>query len=350
MERLAQEPLDLTSTSNCQLVIFTELIHSQNGNNVLKILIVLENFLNTTSSIIVFFTQNTRREHARCRIQGVDSRIDTKLRNLIINQKSEKARTPKKWFLYFRWMKVKDRVTHLPGQHCRGIKMGKSGCGSWICQVISRDINSLNRCDWTLLGSSNTLLKFSKICSQGRLVTNSRWYTAKQSRHLRVSLQNKIEKLAGLANQKKLFPKKIIQEKMTSRLTWVKRKMLSMKRSTSWPSASRKCSATVSPVSPTRARAPGGSFIWPYTRAHLLSSWYLRECYQGKYDILWIINHQKGGKGGGFHALDFMKSGIRLTWFSSLITPLSIISLYKSLPSRVRSPTPANTEKPPKER
>jgi len=36
------------------------------------------------------------------------------------------------------------------------------------------------------------------------------------------------------------------------------------------------------------------------------------------------------------------------TCFSpSLMTPLSIISLYKSLPSRVRSPTPANTEKPP---
>lgn len=34
----------------------------------------------------------------------------------------------------------------------------------------------------------------------------------------------------------------------------------------------------------------------------------------------------------------------------SLMTPLSIISLYKSLPSRVRSPTPANTEKPPDQR
>ena len=30
------------------------------------------------------------------------------------------------------------------------------------------------------------------------------------------------------------------------------------------------------------------------------------------------------------------------------MTPLSIISLYKSLPSRVRSPTPAKTEKPPR--
>jgi hypothetical protein len=46
-------------------------------------------------------------------------------------------------------------------------------------------------------------------------------------------------------------------------ITWVKRKMLSINRSTSCPSASRKCSATVKPVNPTRARAPGGSFICP---------------------------------------------------------------------------------------
>jgi hypothetical protein len=57
----------------------------------------------------------------------------------------------------------------------------------------------------------------------------------------------------------------------TSELACVKRKMLSTNRSTSWPSKSRKYSATVSPVSPTRARAPGGSFICPYTSVHLES-------------------------------------------------------------------------------
>lgn len=31
------------------------------------------------------------------------------------------------------------------------------------------------------------------------------------------------------------------------------------------PSASRKCSATVSPLRPTRERGPGGSFLWAYT-------------------------------------------------------------------------------------
>ena len=74
---------------------------------------------------------------------------------------------------------------------------------------------------------------------------------------------------------------KCAEIKQRTMLTWVKRKMLSMKSNTSWPSASRKYSATVKPVSPTRARAPGGSFICPYTSAHLLS-----DCSDEKHNLL----------------------------------------------------------------
>ncbi len=44
---------------------------------------------------------------------------------------------------------------------------------------------------------------------------------------------------------------------------WMNRKMLSISSSTSPCSSSRKYSAMVSAASPTRNRAPGGSFIWP---------------------------------------------------------------------------------------
>ena len=77
----------------------------------------------------------------------------------------------------------------------------------------------------------------------------------------------------------------------------LKRKMLSMKSSTSRP-WSRKYSAIVNPVRATRKRTPGGSFICPKTIT------------------------------------------------VSFITPLSSISRYSWVPSRVRSPTPANTELP----
>src|SRR5215212_3043019 len=75
--------------------------------------------------------------------------------------------------------------------------------------------------------------------------------------------------------------------------------MLSMNSSTSWPCTSRKYSAMVSADSATRSRVPGGSSIWPKTSAVCPS------------------------------------------------TPDSSISTIRSLPSRVRSPTPANTETPP---
>ena len=71
-----------------------------------------------------------------------------------------------------------------------------------------------------------------------------------------------------------------------------------MNRRTSRPSSSRKYSAIVRPVRPTRWRAPGGSFIWPNTNAVLA------------------------------------------------MTPDSVISWMRSLPSRLRSPTPANTDTP----
>src|SRR3954467_4491013 len=86
----------------------------------------------------------------------------------------------------------------------------------------------------------------------------------------------------------------------TSEPAWVNRKMLSMKSSTSWFWTSRKYSAMVSAERATRRRVPGGSSIWPKTRAVLSR------------------------------------------------TPPSSISRMRSLPSRVRSPTPENTEVPPK--
>ncbi len=82
-----------------------------------------------------------------------------------------------------------------------------------------------------------------------------------------------------------------------------KRKMLSMNNSVSAPVVSRKYSAMVKAESATRSRAPGGSFIWPKTM-HVCS--------------------------------------ITLRPVSPISA--SCISSHRSVPSRVRSPTPANTE------
>ena len=86
-----------------------------------------------------------------------------------------------------------------------------------------------------------------------------------------------------------------------------KRKMLSMNNSVSDPVVeSRKYSASVSALSATRRRAPGGSFICPNTNAVLSIS----------FSPVWAIS-------------------------------IACISSQMSLPSRVRSPTPAKTLYPP---
>src|SRR5579862_1433271 len=95
----------------------------------------------------------------------------------------------------------------------------------------------------------------------------------------------------------------------TSEPAWTERKTLSTKRRTSWPSLSRKYSAKVTPESATRRRAPGGSFIWPNTMTVL--------------------------------------SRTRISLPEASLNFACCISSQRSLPSRVRSPTPQKTDTPP---
>ena len=90
-------------------------------------------------------------------------------------------------------------------------------------------------------------------------------------------------------------------------------------------SPSRKYSATERPLNATRARAPGGSFICPNTNVAWLSARAFISTLETSHP----------------------PCSISCTNASPyLITPDSIISRNKSFPSRVRSPTPANTERP----
>ena len=82
----------------------------------------------------------------------------------------------------------------------------------------------------------------------------------------------------------------------------------------------------VSPDNATRARAPGGSFICPKTKVALDS-------------LMAMLSTLD--KSQPPSSIECMKSS------PYLIIPDSNISLKRSFPSRVLSPTPANTERPP---
>lgn len=56
LERLRHETLDLTSTLDSQLVLLRQLVHSENGNDILERLVVLEDLLDSGGNIVVLLS------------------------------------------------------------------------------------------------------------------------------------------------------------------------------------------------------------------------------------------------------------------------------------------------------
>ncbi|CAG9956080.1 unnamed protein product [Clonostachys rosea f. rosea IK726] len=156
-ERLAQETLDLTGTLDSKLVSFRKFVHTQNGNDILERLVFLKNLLNTSGSLVVLITQNTGIHHTGLGVERVDSRVDTQLGNTT-------------------------------GQDSGGVQVSEGGGGGGISQIVSRDVDSLDGGNGTLLGSGNTLLHTTHIDGEGGLVTDGRGDTTQKGRHLRTGL------------------------------------------------------------------------------------------------------------------------------------------------------------------
>lgn len=156
-ERLAQETLDLTGTLDGKLISFGKFVHTQNGNDILETLVLLEDLLDLEGSLVVLLTDNTGVKHTGGRVEGVDSGVNTQLRDTT-------------------------------GQDSGGVQMGEGGGGGGISQIISRDVNGLDGSNGTLLGGGNTLLHTTHVDSEGGLVTDSRGNTAEKGRHLGTGL------------------------------------------------------------------------------------------------------------------------------------------------------------------
>merc|ERR1711997_908239 len=71
------------------------------------------------------------------------------------------------------------------GQDSGGVQVRKGGGGGGGSQVVSGHIDGLDRCDGSLLGGGDTLLHGTHVSGKSWLVTDSRWDTTEQSRHLR---------------------------------------------------------------------------------------------------------------------------------------------------------------------
>merc|ERR1712158_39984 len=81
LERLRKETLNLTCTCNGKLVFFRQLVHTQNSDNILKGLVILQDLLDSTSNFVMFFADNIRVHDTRSGIKGIYSGIDTQFGN-----------------------------------------------------------------------------------------------------------------------------------------------------------------------------------------------------------------------------------------------------------------------------
>ena len=79
-ERLREEALDLARARNDHLVVVRELLHAEDRDDVLQVLVPLEDELHVARGAVVLGAEHVGVEDARRRGQRVDRRIDPELR------------------------------------------------------------------------------------------------------------------------------------------------------------------------------------------------------------------------------------------------------------------------------
>src|SRR5262245_1935480 len=79
MEGLRQEALDLAGAGDGDLVLFRQLVHAENGDDVLERLVALQDLLHAASDRVMLLADDARIEHARGRIERVHGGVDALL-------------------------------------------------------------------------------------------------------------------------------------------------------------------------------------------------------------------------------------------------------------------------------
>ena len=81
-EGLGHEALYLTSTGYDELILVRELVHTQDGDDVLQLLVTLQDLLNLTRYIVMLETNHLGGEDGGAGIQRVYRRVDALGRNV----------------------------------------------------------------------------------------------------------------------------------------------------------------------------------------------------------------------------------------------------------------------------
>jgi len=81
-ERLGKEALNLPGPGDDELVFFREFVHSQDGDDVLEVLVLLKDELDPAGDGVMLLSDDQRIQDSGGRIQGVHGRIDAQLDDL----------------------------------------------------------------------------------------------------------------------------------------------------------------------------------------------------------------------------------------------------------------------------
>ncbi len=79
--RLGEEALHLAGALDDELVLVRELVHAEDGDDVLQVAVALEDLLHARRRLVVLVRDDARLERPRERVQRVDRGVDGLLRD-----------------------------------------------------------------------------------------------------------------------------------------------------------------------------------------------------------------------------------------------------------------------------
>ena len=156
-ERLREELLHLARTRDGELVLLGELVHAEDGDDVLEVLVALQNALDLTGHTVVLLADDRRVERARGGLERVDGRVDAHLGDATRENRG-------------------------------GVEVGERRCRRRVGDVVGRDVDGLDRRDRTGLGRRDALLQVAHLGGQRGLVASGGRHAAEKRRDLRARL------------------------------------------------------------------------------------------------------------------------------------------------------------------
>ena len=69
----------LRARDDDELVVLAELVHAEDGDDVLQVLVLLERLLHAARDVVVLLADDLRVEHGRRRVERIDGRVDAEL-------------------------------------------------------------------------------------------------------------------------------------------------------------------------------------------------------------------------------------------------------------------------------